>query len=107
MMYDSSLMTYEEFKRQLGKAGMTAYEFADLTKMNRSSITNCSQRGVVPSHLAVIVALMGEMAENGINYRGVLGRIDIKSKRARGGATKGRFGNSRQVDLNLVTPAEK
>lgn len=100
-------MTYDEFKRQLGKAGMTAYEFADLTKMNRNSVTNCSQRGSVPSHLAVIASLMGEMAENGLDFRSTLSKIDIKPKRARGGASTGRFGNSKQVDLNLTTPAAK
>lgn len=100
-------MTYDEFKRQLGKAGMTAYEFADLIKMNRNSVTNCSQRGTVPSHLAVIASLMGEMAENGLDFRFPLSKIDIKTKRARGGASAGRFGNSKQVDLNLRMPASK
>lgn len=100
-------MTYEEFKRHLGKAGATAYEFADLTKMNRNSVTNCSQKAEVPSHLAVIVALMGEMAENNLDFRGILSRIEIKTKRPRGGAAQGRFGNSKQVDLNLMSPVEK
>lgn len=99
-------MTYEEFRRQLGKAGVTAYQFADLIKMNPNSVTNCSQKGVVPSHLAVISALMGEMAENGLDFRAALSKIDIKSKRSRGGAAKGRFGGSKQIEL-LATKVEK
>ncbi len=92
-------MNYDEFKRHLGKAGVTAYEFADLTKMNRNSVTNCSQKGMVPSHLAVIVALMGEMAENKLDFRNILSKIEIKAKRPRGGSAAGRFGSSKQIDL--------
>lgn len=99
-------MTYEEFRRQLGKAGVTAYQFADLIKMNPNSVTNCSQKGVVPSHLAVISTLMGEMAENGLDFRGALSKIDIKPKQPRGGASKGCFGGGKQVDL-LAAKVEK
>lgn len=94
-------MTYDEFRRHLGKAGVTAYEFADLIKMNPNSVTNCSQRGTVPAHLAVIAALMGEMSERKVGFRDVLSSIEIKPKRPRGGAAKGRFGGSKQVDLKL------
>lgn len=99
-------MTYEEFRRQLGKAGVTAYQFADLIKMNPNSVTNCSQKGVVPSHLAVISALMGEMAENGLDFRFVLSKIDINPKQPRGGSVKGYFGGSKQIDL-LAKKVEK
>lgn len=92
-------MTYNEFQRQLGKAGLTAREFADLIRMNRNSITNCSQKGEVPSHLAVIVTLMGVMAENRLDFKGVLARVDIVPKKPRGGAAKGKFGGSKQTDM--------
>ncbi len=58
------------------------------------------------SHLAVISALMGEMAENGLDFRVALSKIDIKSKQSRGGAAKGRFGGRKQIDL-LATKVEK
>jgi hypothetical protein len=92
-------MTYGEFQRQLGKAGITAREFADLIRMNRNSVTNCSQKGEVPSHLAVIVSLMGEMAEHRVDFRNVLGKVEIEPKKPRGGAAKGRFGGNKQPDL--------
>jgi hypothetical protein len=94
-------MTYEEFRNHLGKAGLTAYQFADMTKMNRNSVTNCSQRGVVPAHLAVIVSLLGEMHENKLDYRRILSKIDIQPKLPRGGSAKGRFGGSKQIDLAI------
>lgn len=48
-------MTYDEFKRQLGKAGLTAREFAYLIRLNPNSITNYARKGNVSSHLAIIV----------------------------------------------------
>lgn len=77
-------MEYEEFRRHLGKAGLTTKDFADLVKLNRNSITNCAKKGVVPSHLAVISALMGEMAEHKIDFYGVLSRIKITPNKPRG-----------------------
>jgi hypothetical protein len=49
---------------------------------------------------------MGEMAENGLDFRAALSKIDIKSKQSRGGAAKGRFGGSKQIEL-LATKVEK
>lgn len=92
-------MTYEEFQRQLGKAGLSVKEFAQLVRMNRVSISNNAKKGQVPSHLAVIACLMGEMAERGIDYREALSRIDIEPKKARGAAAKGRFGGDRQMAM--------
>jgi hypothetical protein len=98
-------MNYDEFQRQLGKAGLTARAFAELVGMNRNSVTNCSRKGEVPSHLAVIVTLMGEMAEHRLDFRDALARIVIEPKKPRGGAAKGRFGGSKQNDL-FVRPRD-
>ena len=96
-------MTYDEFRRQLGKAGITSREFAELIKLNPNSITNYARQGEVPSHLAVIVSLMGDMAEHGLDFRVVLSRIEIEPNRSRGASSKGRFGGSKQIDLQLPT----
>lgn len=91
-------MTYEEFQRQIGKAGLTIRQFAELVKMNRISLSNYGKKGEVPSHLAVIAALLGEMAERKIDYLGVLSRIDITPKKPRG-AGIGKFGGNKQAGL--------
>jgi hypothetical protein len=91
-------MTYDEFQRQLGKAGITTREFAELIRMNRNSITNCSQKGEVPSHLAVIASLMGEMAEHHVNFKAALEKIDIEPKKPRGASPNGIFGRKKQAD---------
>jgi hypothetical protein len=92
-------MTYDEFLRQLGKAGLTVRGFAKLVRMNRVSISNNAKKGHVPSHLAVIACLMGEMADKGIDYQEVLSKIDIQARKPRGAAAKGKFGGDRQEDM--------
>ena len=89
-------MTYDEFLRHIGKAGLTLRQFAELVKMNRISVSNYGKKGEVPSHLAVISALMGEMAERKIDYREVLSRIEIIPKKPRGAGKSRRFGGDPQ-----------
>ncbi len=91
-------MTYEEFQRHIGKAGLTIRQFAELVKMNRISLSNYGKKGEVPSHLAVIAALLGEMAEREIAYREVLSKINIASKKPRG-AGMGKFGGNKEKGL--------
>ncbi|WP_229262389.1 XRE family transcriptional regulator [Duganella guangzhouensis] len=69
-------MTYEEFQRHIGKAGLKLYEFAHLMGMNPTSISNKRRQGV-PTHLAVIAVLLGEMAERGIDFHELLARNGI------------------------------
>lgn len=90
-------MTYDEFRRQLGKAGLTVKGFAELIKQTPNSITNYAAQGEVPPHLAVIAALMGDMAESGLDYRATLGRIRFAPSKPRGGSQKGKFGGTRHV----------
>ncbi len=92
-------MTYDEFRRQLGKAGLTVKGFAELIKQTPNSITNYAVQGAVPPHLAIIAALMGDMAESGVDFRSTLGRIQFDANKPRGGAVKGRFGGGKQNDL--------
>lgn len=66
--------------------------------MNRISLSNYGKKGEVPSHLAVIAALLGEMAERKIDYREVISRIDITPKKPRG-AGIGKFGGNKQAGL--------
>ena len=77
-------MTYKEFQRQLGKAGLSVKEFSELIGMNRNSVSNYANHPSVPSHLAIIASLMGEMAEHGLDFRSVMSRVDVVPKKARG-----------------------
>lgn len=77
-------MTYSEFRDQLKRSRLTAREFASLVRMNENSVTNYSQKGVVPSHLAVIVLLMGELADHRIDFRDIIAKMEIEQKKPRG-----------------------
>jgi hypothetical protein len=67
-------MTYTEFKRQLGKAGLTVRAFAALLGQTPNSITNYASKGDVPKHLAIIATLMAEMADAGLGFQSLLRR---------------------------------
>lgn len=86
-------MDYGEFKRQLGKAGLSAKEFAELVKMNPNSVTNYARNGGIPAHWAIVAALMGEMAEHGLNFRVVFEKIEILPKKVRGTKMFGQLGD--------------
>ena len=92
-------MGYDEFRRQLGRAGISAREFAALLKLHPNSITNYARGRQVPTHLAVIASLMGEMADNGLDYRSVVSRIGIEPNKPRGAGIYGQFGGDKQVNL--------
>lgn len=91
-------MTYDEFKRQLGKAGLSVKSFAELIKQNPNSITNYAALGEVPPHLAIIAALMGDMAESGLDFRDTLVRIRFDASKPRG-SLKGLLGNNRHEEV--------
>jgi len=90
-------MTYDEFKRHLGKANLSAKEFAGLLRLSPNSVTNYARTGDVPAHLAVIAALMGEMADHRLDFKPVLATLDIEPNKRRGTG----FGASRQISLQL------
>jgi len=88
-------MEYQEFQRHVRKAGLTLKAFASLLRMNRVSISNLSKRGEVPTHLAVIAVLLGEMADNGLDFQNAIARIGIEPKPAKGPVARGAFGKKR------------
>lgn len=93
-------MRYKQFVSELGKGGLNIRAFADLLGMNRNSVSNYSH-GDVPSHLAIIATLIAELNVRGIDYRGVIKKLNLPPKLPRGGARPGKFGGDRQVELNL------
>lgn len=94
-------MTYDHFLLELGKAGLTVRAFADLVSMNRNSVSNYARCGLVPKHLAVIAALLGEMNVQGIDYQKIIERIEMTPKKHRGAAKPGHFGGDKQGKLEL------
>ena len=73
-------MPYTEFQRLVGKAGLSIKEFAALLDMKPHSIPNYSQQGVVPTHIAVIVALISTMKDEGVDFYPIFEKIKSYSK---------------------------
>ncbi|AGP80482.1 hypothetical protein I533_02445 [Alteromonas mediterranea MED64] len=92
-------MTYEEFSRQLGKAGITAKEFAVLLKKHPNSVTNNAKTGQIPNELGVIATLIGVLADNNIEYRELISKLELKKRKSRGAAEIGKFGGNPQISL--------
>lgn len=92
-------MTYDEFQRHLGKAGLTIKAFAELMRMNRISLSNLSKKAAVPDHWAVVAALLGEMKDNNLDFHEVLSKIKLTPRKPRGAGKAGKFGGDKQEEL--------
>lgn len=73
-------MPYTEFQRLVGKAGLSIKEFAALLDMKPNSITNYSKQGVVPTHIAVIVALISTMKDEGLDFYPIFEKVKLYSQ---------------------------
>ncbi|ENX25571.1 MULTISPECIES: hypothetical protein [Acinetobacter] len=73
-------MPYTEFQRLVGKAGLSIKEFAALLDMKPNSITNYSKQGVVPTHIAVIVALISTMKDEGLDFFPIFEKVKSYSQ---------------------------
>lgn len=60
-------MLYAEFRRHLGKAGMTINDFAAYLGVRPASVSNHSKSGVVPRNYAIIAILLGDTADRGVS----------------------------------------
>jgi hypothetical protein len=101
MLGDSRGMSYNDFLLALDQAGLSIRAFAELIGMKPNSVSNYSRAGEVPSHLAVIAVLISEMGAKGLDFRGVIARVDVTLKKPRGRVRPGHFGGDRQVPLDF------
>jgi hypothetical protein len=70
-------LDYAEFRRHLGKAGLTVNVFATYLKVKPSSVSNYASQGEVPRNYALLAVLMGDAADRGVDFAAVLRRFDI------------------------------
>ncbi len=70
-------MEYSEFKRHLGKAGLTINEFASLLDVSPSTVSNYGQKTGVPRSYAALAILLGHAADNNLDFRIALTRFGI------------------------------
>lgn len=70
-------MLYVEFRRHLGKAGMTINDFAAYLRVRPASVSNYSKSGAVPRNYAIIAILLGDVTDRGVNVRELLGGFGV------------------------------
>ena len=71
-------VTYSEFKRHLGKAGLTVNEFAALLHLQPSSVSNYAKKTSVPQAYAVIAVSLGDAADRGVDFRETFARYSLR-----------------------------
>lgn len=76
-------MEYKELVRNIGKAGLTVKEFAELIKAKPNSITNLKAKGEVPKNLAIISVFLGELVDKGLAYTYLFEKLDLQEQKAR------------------------
>lgn len=86
-------MDYEEFTRNVRKAGLTLKEFAHLIKTNPNSITNLSKKEQMPKNLAIIAVLLGELVDKGLGYEHLFQQMELEPHKAR---VLGSFGKTKK-----------
>lgn len=78
------VMNYQEFKRQMGKAGLLNREFATLIGVHEKTISNMAKKNKVPNHMAALVVLMGLLADKHISFENELRQLNLKKAGSRG-----------------------
>lgn len=86
-------MLYAEFRRHLGKAGMTINDFAAYLCIRPASVSNYSKSGSVPRAYAIIAVLLGEAADRGVNGAQLLRNFGIAPSAVPTGS------NVKQIDM--------
>ncbi len=72
-------MDYSEFRRHVGKAGLTINQFAALIGVRPAAVSNYSKKGSVPRTYAMLAVLMGDAEDRQVDCRRLLERYGILS----------------------------
>ncbi|MDZ4075663.1 MAG: helix-turn-helix transcriptional regulator [Hylemonella sp.] len=71
------MMPYSEFRRHLGKAGLTINQFAAYLGVRPSSVSNYAKSGTVPRTYTMLVILLGECADRGLDPATIFARFNV------------------------------
>jgi hypothetical protein len=70
-------MSYTEFLRHLGKAGISVKDFARCIGVRAGSMSNYRAKGKVPRKHAILAVLMGDAADRQIDFLATLKKYGI------------------------------
>lgn len=77
-------MTYDEFKRHLGKAGLSVNAFAAWLHVRPNSVSNYAKKGGVPQSHAVIAVALGDARDRGVDIGELFARYGVRAKNSQG-----------------------
>lgn len=77
-------MTFIEFKKHLLDADISLPKFSKLIKVSEKNIQSYKKKGEVPNTIAVIVVCFVQMTKSGLNYREIIGGLELEAKTKKG-----------------------
>jgi hypothetical protein len=92
------VVNYPEFKRHLGKAGMTIGRYAALLQINPNSVSNYAKRSEMPRVHALLAVMLGDARDRGEDIELVLNRYGLSSNAALVGSAASLEQSSRRGD---------
>ncbi len=81
-------MTFIEFKKLLLDAETTIPKFTSLIKVSEKNVQSYKKKEEVPNTIAVIAACFAKMQQEGIDYKEVIGDLDLNKKSKNSGFSK-------------------
>ncbi|MEA3469595.1 MAG: hypothetical protein U9R57_15430 [Thermodesulfobacteriota bacterium] len=81
-------MTFIEFKKMLLDAEITLPKFCKLIKVSDKNIQSYKKKGHVPNTIATIAACFVKLHQEQIDYRSLIGQLELKKKTKSGGFKK-------------------
>jgi ribulose-5-phosphate 4-epimerase/fuculose-1-phosphate aldolase len=70
-------MNYTDFRRHIGKAGLTVNAYAALLGIRPNSLSYYAKKGAIPHPHAIIAVLAGDAADRGVDFRELLRRHGV------------------------------
>lgn len=81
-------MTFIDFKKLLLDAEVTIPKFASLIKVSEKNVQAYKKKEEVPNSMAVIAACFAKLNQEGIDYKELIGELDLAKKSKNSGFSK-------------------
>lgn len=79
-------MNYTDFRRHIGKAGLTVNEYAAVLGIRPNSLSYYAKKNAIPHPHAIIAVLTGDAADRGVDFRELLRRYGVLTAGSKTGA---------------------
>jgi len=77
-------LTFIEFKKMLLDAEISLPKFSKLIQVSEKNLQSYKKKGEVPNAIAVVATCFATMHGHEIDYRTLIGRLELKAKTKKG-----------------------